>query len=584
MVDTLPNVKLPKGGAWVDIYDELGIAVGTALVVQSLSTASVEFTIKATEPVATDGHELLPKGERVVVDAGSSGLWMSSLPGGSVHADPSIRDAIKVDPQLATTAYGNLTTSEETPIVQISGEYGLLDQVLTVIDAGASGTATVVDNKFTCQTGVAADGVAAILSFRLLSYRSGQGVVARLSGLFSPGVGNSRQLAGLITAENSFAFGFLNENFGIIYTHDGESEYRELTITTAAAGAEDADVTVDGVLYVVPITAGTEQHNAFEIANSLNAQVPNYDFSSNDDQVLAQAVLNGAGGAFAFASATAVAAWAQITVGVFPETEFTPQADWCEDNLSLWGTPVDPAHPVVLDPTKGNDYQIRFKYSGFGAIKFFLEDPSTGDPIHVHTIKYGNTATKPNVTNPSFRVGWVVRNLGNETNLTVAGSSASGFIEGKSAISNSPRAAAHDQLAIGADLTNVIAFRNRLNFGDKRNRAELLPLLLSLSTQANKSAFFEIIANPVFDGDVIFQYIEKAGSLMEVAIDKVGVSGGRLIGGKTVVAGSSEEIAFNIREFLKFAAQPGQVFSVASRVSGGAAADMQALATWVGDI
>ena len=89
MPDTLPNVKLPKGGTWIDIYDALGIAVGTPLVIQSLSTASVQFTVKATEPLSTDGHKLLAKGEQFVVPEDSSGVWISSLSGGAVNVDVS---------------------------------------------------------------------------------------------------------------------------------------------------------------------------------------------------------------------------------------------------------------------------------------------------------------------------------------------------------------------------------------------------------------------------------------------------------------------------------------------------------------
>ena len=422
-----------------------------------------------------------------------------------------------VQQELNTTAFGDLKAERMSPVTQISAEYGLLNQVLTVTDTGASGTTTVVDNKFTCQTGTATDGLAAILSLRLLTYRPGQGASARFTALFTTGLPNSRQLAGLITAENSFTFGYVGTSYGIIHTHDGESEAQELTITTPAAGAESATITVDGVGYTVPLTAGTVQHNAYEISESLNTQVPNYDFSSNDDNVIAQAVLNGPGGSFAFSSATAVAAWVQIALGVLPITDFTPQASWSIDTMD------------IIDPTMGNVYQIQFQYLGFGAIKFYIEDPETGNFVLVHIIEFANSSTTPSVTNPSFRIGWVARNFGNTTNLTLAGSSAAGFIEGDVKISSPPKGFDHEQTGITTTTTNVLTFRNRLNFGGKRNRAELLPLLLSLSTQSTKTVFFDVIANPVFGGDLDFSYIDEVGSIMEVATDSVPVSGGILV-------------------------------------------------------
>ena len=202
----------------------------------------------------------------------------------------------------------------------------------------------------------------------------------------------------------------------------------------------------------------------------------------------------------------------------------------------------------------------------------------------MHIIKFANTSTIPSVTNPAFRIGWVGRNFGNTTNLTVSGSSASGFIEGKVKVSTPPLAVVHDQLAVGTTLTNVIAFRNRLNFGGKRNRAEVLPLSVSLSTQSNKNAFFEILVNPVFAADVIFNYVDKAGSIMEIATDLVTVSGGSLVDARTVVAGSSEPIMFNIRQWFDLAQSPGDIFVIAARVSSGAASDMQATGTWAEDL
>ena len=541
------------------------------------SEHSIRYRYSPTQPSGNDsfGHILQPQSEINFSLSNGDIIWALGF-----YDDAKIAisqtNPTPVKTQLNTTAFGDLKAEKMTPITQISAEYGLLNQVLTVIDAGASGTTTVVDNKFTVQTGVASDGVAAILSLRLLTYRPGQGALARYTALFTTGVALSRQLAGLITAENSFAFGYVGTEFGIIHTHDGESEYQELTITTPAAGSENATITVDGIGYTVPLTAGTVQHNAFEIANSLTAQVPNYDFSSNNDQVLAQAVLNGPAGTFAFSSATAVSAWVQITPGVLPITDFIPQDEWSENTfLSLI---------PAFDPTLGNVYQIQVQYLGFGGIKFYVEDPATADFILVHIIKFANTSTLPSVTNPSFRIGWVARNFGNTSNITVAGASASGYIEGESVVSTPPLAEQHDQLAVGAILTNIITFRNRLNFGGKRNRAELLPLLLSLSTQANKSAFFEVVANPVFGGDMDFQFVNVNGSIMEVAKDAVTISGGVLVGGATVVAGSSVPVEFNTRAWHTFAALPGATFSVASRVSGGAAADMQATATWVEDL
>lgn len=510
------------------------------------------------------------------------GIWTDILDdwSDSFEASPPGTTELKVNIKNSPlTAFGELKAESVTPITQISAEYGLLGQVLTISDSAASGVNSVINNKFNCQTGTSATGLASITSLRQLSYKSGQGAIGRSSAIFSPGVALNQQVTGLISAENIFGFGFNGVEFGIIHAHDGESESQELTITTPATGSETATVTVNGTGFSVPITAGTIQHNAFEISNSLNTQVSNYTFSSNDDQVVAQARIPGAQGAFSFSSSTAIAAWVQVTSGIEPTIDFIDQNDWNVDTR-LSGDSDD-----ILDPLKGNVYQIQYQYLGFGAIKFFIEDNKTGDIMLVHVIRYANKNVKTSVTNPSFRVGWLTRNIGNTTNVTISGGSAGAFIEGNIRRSTPPRAETSAQLSVGSVLTNIITFRNRIHFGGKVNRVEILPLLATMSTQTNKSAFFEIRANPTFSGgDLDFSYTDKDNSVMEIATDPVAVSGGILIAAKTVVAGSSEDLVFNTQSEQIFAALPGNTFTIAARVSSGAAADMQATGTWVEDI
>lgn len=501
--------------------------------------------------------------------------WLDSFeksPDGATELKVNVKN-------LPTTAFGELKSESKTPVTQITAEYGLLSQTLTVTDSSSSGSNSIVDQKFTTQTGISADGLGSILTLRQLKYRSGQGALADFTALFSPGVPDNQQAAGLITAENAFVFGFLGDQFGITHAHDGQSEAQELTLTTQSSGSEDSTITVDGIAYTVPLTAGTVQHNTFEISNSLNSQVPNYGFTSNDDQVVAQAELPGPAGSFSFTSGTAVASWVQITLGVVLAIDFIPQSAWNQYTFLTGEDPEDRLNPLL-----GNVYQIQYQYLGFGGIKFFIEDAKTAGLSLVHIIKYANNNTVPSVTNPTFRVGWLSRNLGNTSDVTVQGSSASLFIEGQIKRNTPPLSDNNTQLAIGLALTNIIAFRNRLHFGGKVNRAEIFPLLATAATDANKPAVFEIIANPTFIGDVDWTYFDKDNSIMEVSKDDVIVTSGRSIGTLTVASGSSETIQFNERQDLDFTALPGQFFSIAARTTTGAAADMSASGTWQEDL
>jgi len=259
---------------------------------------------------------------------------------------------LKVQTDNSRTAFGELQVESMSPITQVSAQYSLLRNVLTVTDNAETGTNSIVDNKFTCDSGTSADGLASISTLRQLGYRAGQGAMARFTAVFSQGVVGNLQAAGLITAENSFAFGFQGDVFGIIHAHDGQDELQELTLTVAAATAETATVTIDGIAYSVSLTGtGNIQGDAFEIAVSLNDQVPNYNFTANNDQVVAQAVLPLTQGAFAYSSTgTSVGAWTQIVSGIQPIQDFTPK--------SLWNGHVH----TNFNPQMGNVYQIQFQY------------------------------------------------------------------------------------------------------------------------------------------------------------------------------------------------------------------------------
>ena len=299
-------------------------------------------SLSETKPAKDNkAFRIFKRGETVIFNNGDNEIWIFSAQiNGLVNINPGIESPLFIVDRTAKTAFDENANSEITPIFQINATYGIFSDVLTVTDKGSSGTTTTVNNMYTCDTGIAADGLSSILSFRQLKVRQGQGGGARLTSVFTAPKAGSQQAAGLITAEDLFVFGFIGTAFGIIHAFDGEAEHEELTIDTAAAGAETATVTIDGTDHIISLTLGsaTAQHTAFEIAKELNAiPVPNYIITSNDDQVIAQALISGPQGSFSFSSTgTAAGTWDQITVGVEVTVNFTPQASW-NQNTRLVG-------------------------------------------------------------------------------------------------------------------------------------------------------------------------------------------------------------------------------------------------------
>ena len=122
----------------------------------------------------------------------------------------------QIEPQiLQTTAFGELAVAENTPIIQVSAQYGLTDEVMSIANNG--GTTYNGDSLFNTSTGTNPLGLASLNTTRQLAYKPGQGALARFTAIFTTGVPNSLQAAGLINSEDGFAFGYIGTDFGIIY-------------------------------------------------------------------------------------------------------------------------------------------------------------------------------------------------------------------------------------------------------------------------------------------------------------------------------------------------------------------------------
>lgn len=491
-------------------------------------------------------------------------VWVQVVTGGRAH----------IDTGLQKTAFGELSVSEPTPITQISAPYGLLEK--TQVFALLGGTGIAANSMFEATSGTDPNALSAVLSRRQVTYRPGQGLLGMFTALFDTPQADSSQQAGLIINTERLGFGYEGTSFGIIYEHSGESEIRELTITTPAAGSESATITVDGTGFTVPLTAGTVQHNAFEISQSLNAQIASYAFSSNNDQIVARSLLPVPGGSFAFSSGTAVASWSQVIAGLANTSDFIAQADWNVD------TRISSDTDINLDPAKGNVYKVQMQYLGFGGIEFYVEDKQSAELTLVHRIQFANTSTQTSVGNPTFRVGWLVQNDGNTTSITVKGGSAAGFIEGAAVRTEAPRAQENTAASVPtANAINVLTIRNRLVFGTRRNRAETFGLSLTAATDTTKAAIIEVRSNAAIVGDLDFSYIDKVNSTTEVATDGGAVSNGRLIASFIVPA--SGGIVANLEELLSLFL-PGEMLTVSARITSGSASSVSASLTWQEDL
>ena len=589
---------------WIATSLLTGFPIGGTLSIQNAGRAGdlVELILSSSEPSLTDrGYVVRNIDPLYRVSGQSVELWIRyiryDLTGtitpqaarkclvnisdneqiSEASSSPESSGSVKVVTDTAKTAFDELKAERNTPVTQISAQNGLLQNVLTVTDSIISGTNSVIDKKFTCESGTSASGLASILSLRQISSRSGQGILARFSSIFGTPVANNNQAAGLITAENSFTFGYIGNAFGIISVHDGLDELQELTLTVAASGSETATVTIDGTPYSVSLTGNGIANDAYEISTDLNINVPNYNFTSNGSTVIAQAIIPEPMGSFGYSSdGDSSGAWVQIEVGTEGTLTFIPQSDWNFD------TRLTGDSDRILNPLFNNDYQIQLD----GAVDFFVSDRNTKKPILVHRMSFVNESTDNNPANSTFRVGWISRNVGNTTNVIIQGGKAGLFNEGQIYYDTIPRGESNSQSvpANASIQTTVLILRNRLSFAGAVNRAEVLPLIISGSTESNKFAEFRLLLDPVFSSPVNFSYVDKTSSIIEVSRDSVLVTGGREIGSLIVEAGTPQERTFNQTEKTTTAVYPGAVIAIVATLQSGGAGACQVSATFQEDL
>lgn len=463
--------------------------------------------------------------------------------------------------ELPMTAFGELSVAENTPVVQITTPYGQLSQTESfVLNLGNTGS---LNSKFFAGSGAAANSIGGLVSKRSVIYKAGQGAKGRFSARFdTPAVGNNHD-AGLFGTSDSLSFGFNDLDFGIFHRAHAKPEVQILTVTTPAGGSENATVTVNGVGYTVPLTAGTASHNAYEIAVSLTSQVDLWEFDSQADTVVAiQVQAFGGVGAFAFSSSTAVGSWVQAAAVEVGTITFIKQADWSE------------SYDFTITPSKLTPYEISFEYLGAGGIEFYAENPQTAQFELVHRIMYAGTSDDVSLTNPSFRLGWISENTTNTSNITVEGGSAAGFIEGKKVNVSDSHAAVHTQIGV-TTAKNIMTIKNRAEFGGLRSLAEIEVAITSASSDSSKSVTLTLTRNAIPATSFTYTYEDKDESIALIATDDVAISGGSVIAAGVLGSLSLDKLNQTLA--------PGETITLSMKVASGTASEMTASLNWIED-
>lgn len=197
------------------------------LIFGAVTTAAPAYTTGQSNPLSltTAGALRVTDAASASIDAKTPAMVQNLSPillyglssGGNIATPVATRGG-----KLSTAAagigsvFGEQLVAIPSPFAQGDFVYGLNSNIVSNSTTG-SGTATSANQMAVVSTTAAASSSATIRSVRTAKYRAGQGVLARFTAVFTAGVANSSQTAGMFNAQDGFGVGYNGTSFGVLW-------------------------------------------------------------------------------------------------------------------------------------------------------------------------------------------------------------------------------------------------------------------------------------------------------------------------------------------------------------------------------
>jgi hypothetical protein len=246
---------------------------------------------------------------------------------------------------------------------------------------------------------------------------------------------------------------------------------------------------------------------------------------------------------------------------------------------------------MTLDPTQGNVYQITFQWLGYGAITFFVEEPSSGSFIPMHRIAYANANLVPSVGIPTFPMMWALSNgydgASGTTAMTMFGASCGGFIEGE--VSRvEPRYSFSGTREFTTEDTeyNVLSLKCSREINGFASQEEIFISDLSVSADLGKNVIIHIYLNPTSLGngttaDYPIWMSNGTFSGVETDVNSNSHTGGTLLYSTTLGKTGTLELDVRSREILL---EVGDTITITAQPVSQTSGDVIAVINWVEEL
>lgn len=430
-------------------------------------------------------------------------------------------------PEVSVTAFEEPLAVGITPLIQATSIYGLDPDFWVTTELNGGAVSTTTSSTWQVSSGTTAGGYARLATAKYMTYQPGQGSMFRWTAAFtttdaastnpyptknSLGIDNIVQNTGPIDRTDGYSFGYsgstadnASRKIGILHRRGGGAETRKLTITQAPTGTQTAVVTLNGIQYNIAITASTSvAYTAEQLAKGLNAitEANNmWDIEACGGIITFTYYSPGAKtGTYSFSASgtgtVALGTFSQIAAGVTPIDTWTYVADW--DNQT-----------IQFDPTKLNVFGVDLRWLGAGRVRFFMEDPSTGRMVLVHTQRWSSQYLVPHVYKPSLRLiyrsGTTNAAITPSQNVVVTGASVFAGIQGMVNQTGGSQAYYNIDSTTRAKDTvwHLMSIQNPYVRNSTINKASINLQDLTVAVQANDPSVIYIVKNSIGTSDLL---------------------------------------------------------------------------------
>ena len=211
--------------------------------------------------------------------------------------------------------------------------------------------------------------------------------------------------------------------------------------------------------------------------------------------------------------------------GVAQTDSWVPQTAWNADRFLQSTDPDNSPSGVTLDPSKGNVYQIRYQWLGFGRIYFYIEHAEDGELELVHSMDYANKNTLPSFFSPTIPACFLMENTTNTTDLIGYSSSVGLFTEGKINGGAIHHSADRTMAVNNTAEVPILTIHNKDLYAGKINRNRIKLTFLEASADTGKEITFRFYLGGTLT-DAVFNDIDANDSVVSFDIAATDLSDG----------------------------------------------------------